>query len=400
MESENPEPTQYRGLADGPSPLKRALWTMLVYLFVGLAWITFSDRVVEVWFTDRHALSVVQTWKGFLFVVLTALALFLTMLRLLTKDRTLLSLQLRQRRALAQRERQLTVLMNNLPGMAYRCQPDKYWTMLFVSAGCEPLTGYKPEELINNSLISYAGLMDDETAKRVDEVVSVAVRRDETFSVEYRITCKNGQKRWVWERGCAVEEDDGSICLEGIILDISDRKRLEDELEELATRDSLTGLFNRRELARCLDDELERASRYEHPMAVLWIDFDHFKDVNDNWGHAAGDTVLRTVSDLLKQSIRGIDVIGRFGGEEFVVILPEMDVDEAETTAERLRQQVAREPVALDNGHTVPITISIGVAVFPAHGCNSERLCAAADKAMYRAKAQGRNCVAVARMDD
>ncbi|WP_291830321.1 sensor domain-containing diguanylate cyclase, partial [Marinobacter sp.] len=237
---------------------------------VGLIWIIFSDRLVEVWFPDPRTLSTVQTWKGFLFVALTALVLFMVMLRLLIKDRLLLSLQVNQRRALRQREKQLTVLMDNLPGMAYRCLHDDQWTLVFVSGGCERLTGYTPDELINNKLVSFVALMDTEKSEQILEEVDIAVRKGEPFSVEYALTRKDGRKVWVWERGCGVEQDDGTSLLEGVLLDITDRKVLETELEEMATRDPLTGLLNRRECSRVLDEELKRARRYERPLALVW----------------------------------------------------------------------------------------------------------------------------------
>ncbi|GGC67335.1 sensor domain-containing diguanylate cyclase [Marinobacter halophilus] len=396
MQPDRPEDDRSTSLNESQSPLRRALSATLVYLVAGLIWITFSDRIVEVWFPDPRTLSAMQTWKGFLFVVSTGLVLFVAILRLLTKDRLLLSLQVNQRRALRQREKQLTVLMDNLPGMAYRCLYDDQWTMVFVSGGCERLTGYTPDELINNKIVSFVDLMDADTAKQIAEDVGIAVRRGEPFSVEYAMTRKDGRQVWVWERGCGVEQDDGAACLEGILLDITDRKALETELEELATLDPLTGLLNRREFSRVLEEELERARRYERPMALVWIDFDHFKEVNDSWGHAAGDAVLCSVSRTLEDSVRSVDAIGRFGGEEFVIVLPEMDIDEARDTAERLRQRVSHKPIMLESGHSIPLTISLGVAVFPVHGHSLDTLCGTADKAMYQAKMQGRNCVVMA----
>ncbi len=400
MEPSSSKSQGMKSLNENRTPLRRAGWVAVVYLVAGFAWIAFSDTLAEAWFPDPKTLSVIQTWKGSFFVLITGVILFSVLLRQLTKDRALLNLQHRQRQALRERERQLQILMDNLPGMAYRCLYDPDWTMKFVSQGCTKLTGYEPDELVNNRVTSYAALVSDASNQQLFEQVRVALEKEESFSLEYEVTRKDGSRIWVWERGRGVQEDDGSLHLEGIILDISDRKVLETELEQMATRDPLTGLLNRREMSRVLDEELQRARRYQRPMAVLWVDFDHFKDVNDTYGHAAGDSVLRAISRLLLGSVRSVDSIGRFGGEEFVIVLPEMDLEEAQETAERLRRKVAEEPQPLGNGEAVPLTISVGVAVYPDHGQTASTLCAAADKAMYLAKDRGRNCVAMAHLHD
>jgi diguanylate cyclase (GGDEF)-like protein/PAS domain S-box-containing protein len=400
MEPSSSKSQGMKSLNENRTPLRRAGWAAVVYLIAGFAWIAFSDTLAETWFPDPKTLSVIQTWKGSFFVLITGVILFSVLLRQLTKDRALLNLQHRQRQALRERERQLQILMDNLPGMAYRCLYDPDWTMKFVSQGCTKLTGYEPDELVNNRVTSYAALVSDASNQQLFEQVRVALEKEESFSLEYEVTRKDGSRIWVWERGRGVQEDDGSLHLEGIILDISDRKVLETELEQMATRDPLTGLLNRREMSRVLDEELQRARRYQRPMAVLWVDFDHFKDVNDTYGHAAGDSVLRAISRLLLGSVRSVDSIGRFGGEEFVIVLPEMDLEEAQETAERLRRKVAEEPQPLGNGEAVPLTISVGVAVYPDHGQTASTLCAAADKAMYLAKDRGRNCVAMAHLHD
>ena len=400
MEPSSSKSQGMKSLNENRTPLRRAGWAAVVYLIAGFAWIAFSDTLAETWFPDPKTLSVIQTWKGSFFVLITGVILFSVLLRQLTKDRALLNLQHRQRQALRERERQLQILMDNLPGMAYRCLYDPDWTMKFVSQGCTKLTGYEPDELVNNRVTSYAALVSDASNQQLFEQVRVALEKEESFSLEYEVTRKDGSRIWVWERGRGVQEDDGSLHLEGIILDISDRKVLETELEQMATRDPLTGLLNRREMSPVLDEELQRARRYQRPMAVLWVDFDHFKDVNDTYGHAAGDSVLRAISRLLLGSVRSVDSIGRFGGEEFVIVLPEMDLEEAQETAERLRRKVAEEPQPLGNGEAVPLTISVGVAVYPDHGQTASTLCAAADKAMYLAKDRGRNCVAMAHLHD
>ncbi|MEX0603319.1 MAG: diguanylate cyclase [Marinobacter sp.] len=301
----------------------------------------------------------------------------------------------RAQESLKDRERQLTTLMDNLPGMAYRCLYDEFWTMKFVSSGCRELTGYEPDALIDNRDIAFAGLMYYEDNQRTVQLVEEAIGSAEAFSLEYQLVRKDGQVIWVWERGRAVEDGD-DLMLEGIILDVTDRKILEQELSELAAHDTLTGLFNRREMNRLLSEEVSRAARYNRRLALLWIDIDHFKQVNDQYGHPAGDAVLTAVCKRLSQGIRSVDAFGRYGGEEFMILLPEMDGAEAWEAAERLRQLVAEYPVALEGVADVRLTVSIGIAVFPHHGQTADALNDMADKAMYRAKENGRNQVCVA----
>ena len=294
-----------------------------------------------------------------------------------------------------QRERQLATILDSLPGMAYRCLYDEHWTLLSASKGCRELTGYEPDELINNKVISFAKLIAGGIDEATLQAVDLAIGNAELFSIEYSLVRKDGTRIWVWECGRSVEGE-GELVLEGIVLDISDRKALENELSEMAARDPLTGLLNRREMARLLDEEIVRATRYGRNLALLWVDFDHFKNINDLYGHAAGDSVLKAVSALLAESVRSVDSVGRFGGEEFVILLPEMDRREALETAERLRGLVSDTPQPLGNGNTVAMTVSIGVSVFPDHGESADTLCAAADRAMYQAKADGRNQVVLA----
>ncbi|MBZ0335438.1 sensor domain-containing diguanylate cyclase [Marinobacter sp. AL4B] len=396
MSQGQPEDSGTAPLQANRSPLRRALWAVFVYLLVGLAWIQFSDQLAETWFQDARALSKVQTWKGFLFVGVTGLTLFIVMFRQLRKDRLLLLLQIRQRKVMREHERQLTVLLNNLPGMAFRFRNDLLGSFIFISDGCEELTGYSAEELMTKGSLSKSGLMGDERRMAIAQEAAESIRQQGFFSIEFPITRKCGRDIWVWARGTGLTDDDGSRLLEGIVLDVSKRKELEQELEELATKDALTGLLNRRELSRVLAEELERAHRYHRSLAVLLVDFDHFKKVNDGYGHAAGDLVLSTASQILEDSVRAVDSVGRFGGEEFVVVLPEKGQIEALDTAERLRQAVREKPVILATGERVLVTASIGVAVYPIHGTSVEELSAEADKAMYRAKMRGRDCVAIA----
>jgi diguanylate cyclase (GGDEF)-like protein len=172
------------------------------------------------------------------------------------------------------------------------------------------------------------------------------------------------------------------------------------ELERLAVRDPLTGVYNRRHLEQRLAEETDRARRYGQPLTVILCDVDHFKKVNDTHGHAAGDEVLRNVAKLIGRTIRRVDLLARFGGEEFVVVAPATDAAGARVLAERLRAAVAAMPVLTTNGSgmhvALRVTASFGVAT--ARGADqtpaaAHELVAAADLALYRAKANGRNRV-------
>jgi two-component system, cell cycle response regulator len=165
-------------------------------------------------------------------------------------------------------------------------------------------------------------------------------------------------------------------------------------LEALATTDAVTQLLNRRALVDRLTHELERARRYTTPLALLMVDLDHFKDINDTHGHLVGDEALREVARLLQGAVRTVDLVGRYGGEEFVIVLPETNPEGAVAFAERLREKVAHHDFASEILPSLKITVSIGVAAFPAPTIDSvDDLFARSDEALYRAKAAGRNLV-------
>jgi diguanylate cyclase (GGDEF)-like protein len=174
--------------------------------------------------------------------------------------------------------------------------------------------------------------------------------------------------------------------------------RLAERLTEawtLATVDLLTGVLNRQALLARLETELDRAARYGHQLSVVLIDLDNFKRLNDSHGHAAGDVVLHGVAQALQENLRGVDVVGRYGGEEFMVILPETDVDAAASLAEKLRRFVASLGVELEDGYLARITMSAGVAGGFGTHLTLAALVRDADNALYGAKALGRDQVYV-----
>jgi diguanylate cyclase (GGDEF)-like protein/PAS domain S-box-containing protein len=172
--------------------------------------------------------------------------------------------------------------------------------------------------------------------------------------------------------------------------------RLREALRTQSVRDALTGLFNRRYLEEILERELRRAGRAKQSVGILMLDLDYFKRFNDTYGHEAGDTVLRETAGLLLKNVRAEDFVCRFGGEEFVVILPTADQEGSRTRGDRLREKV-RDLTVMHQGKSLGmVTFSIGVAVFPEHGTTPKELMAAADAALYEAKRAGRDRVVVA----
>jgi two-component system, cell cycle response regulator len=165
------------------------------------------------------------------------------------------------------------------------------------------------------------------------------------------------------------------------------------ELVNLATLDGLTGVFNRREFNRRLQIEMNQAARQDYRCALIMFDIDHFKKLNDTYGHQAGDEALKCFAALLKQQVRPGDLVARYGGEEFGVILPHTTIHEAAMVAERLRQAVEQEPVSISITQTLQITASIGVSAFPEDAGDPPALLEAADQALYAAKRGGRNRV-------
>lgn len=176
--------------------------------------------------------------------------------------------------------------------------------------------------------------------------------------------------------------------------DITRHKQAEAELKELASRDPLTGVMNRGYFFQRATEELNRARRFNHPLAALMIDLDHFKYINDHFGHAAGDQVLKTVCERCDDVLRNIDVFGRLGGEEFSVLMPESGLPAARAVAERLRAVVASQAVAVQ-GRTIRCTISAGVSLARSNDNSVEDALRRADDALYCAKRGGRNRVEV-----
>lgn len=174
---------------------------------------------------------------------------------------------------------------------------------------------------------------------------------------------------------------------------VLENARLFDRIKNIAIRDSLTELYNHRHSVDLVANEFQRVGRYAAAVSLLMMDVDHFKSVNDEHGHPAGDAVLRELARLLKEQVRGVDSVGRYGGEEFIALLPHTEIEEARQTAERLRRAIETHPFRY-GAKALHITVSVGAASYPSDGVDSpEALIREADNALYRAKEAGRNRV-------
>lgn len=288
-------------------------------------------------------------------------------------------------------------LVENVPGTVFRVSLKSPWSVTHLSHGIEALTGEPCERYLSGEL-SYVLLIHPEDRASVRESLAKAVAERTAYSVEYRINTADGQTRWVSERGCVSYDKEGQAqWLDGVILDITDRKLAEAAIRDLAFYDPLTKLPNRRLLFDRLEQQLLASSRSGRFGALLFIDMDNFKAINDSLGHQVGDQLLIEVAQRLRAAVREKDSVARLGGDEFVILLEDLGDDSCE--ASRAAGQVSQKILNLLNqtyrlsGYLCASTPSIGVTVFCGHVERCNELIRQADQAMYRAKAGGRNQV-------
>ncbi len=231
-----------------------------------------------------------------------------------------------------------------------------------------------------------------EDRETVAAVYDKAYDEEIPFDIEYRIVDKHGQHRWIHEHAEVDFNEQGrAIAFFGVLQDITQRKELEQKLESLARVDDLTGLLNRREFNQQFKQALQRTKRNGSKIALLYIDLDDFKSVNDLLGHEFGDQTLKEIASRITNELRQSDLAARIGGDEFNLLLEgKVDVDQAIEIADRLLKVLAR-PIKLSDDKSVCLSGSIGIAIAPDHGVSVKALTMLADKAMYQAKNSGRD---------
>lgn len=241
-------------------------------------------------------------------------------------------------------------------------------------------------------------LHEDDYEKTMDSMRDLLMGTSNVYEAEYRIKAKDGTWKWYYDRGAIskVNHEGKPILVSGIVFDISHQKNLEqmlvkqnEELEELAFKDGLTGLFNHRVIIEKLLFDVNRGKRYGIEISVAMLDIDDFKKVNDIYGHLKGDEVIRAVADTIRKNIRIIDMAGRYGGEEYLIIMPETDLKNAYIVLERIRKDV--EALSFEEG--IKITISVGLADY--QGQSGDELIHEADLKLLEAKRSGKNRIII-----
>lgn len=250
------------------------------------------------------------------------------------------------------------------------------------------LTGYTLEETIGqNPRILKSGETSPEEYKQLWDTITSG----REWRGEFHNRKKNGELYWEYASISPVRNSDGVITnFLAVKEDITERKNFEAQLMRLADRDPLTNLLNRRRFQEELNSSLAQARRHDTSGALLFLDLDNFKDINDTLGHQAGDEILTHLADILKKRLRESDIIARLGGDEFAILLSHIDASHAQSVAEQIIDSVYSH-VMIVHEQPTRVTVSIGIALFPFHGNTSETLLKCADLAMYRAKKEGRN---------
>ena len=258
------------------------------------------------------------------------------------------------------------------------------------------LFGYSKEELLNIDLAKHLYVNSDDR-KRFQEMIE-----KDGFVKDYEVQFKKKDKTKIYVSITAnVRKDRNGEVLgyEGIIRDITEKRKVEEikhlyeEAKALAERDALTYVFNHRRINEFLENEIERAKRGGNVFSIMMLDVDDLKLINDSYGHIAGDKVLKQVATILENSSRSVDSIGRYGGDEFLMILPYTNGEKAKTIAQRISRKVEKEGLKIDEETTVPIRLSIGVATYPFDSSVAQDLISLADRSMYESKRSGKSVV-------
>ena len=297
-------------------------------------------------------------------------------------------------RKLYESEAKYKNLLEQLPAAIYIDSPGRDGPIYYVSPRIRELLGISPAEYIARAG-DWDSMIHPDDRDRVESDYISFMETGQPESGDYRYLHADGRVVWIHDRSQVVRDGDGRVMfVQGVMFDITAQKEAELTMQHMAYHDTLTGLPNRAMFEDHLNLAVARARRHDRSVAVLFMDLDGFKDVNDSMGHAAGDELLCVVSERLRVATRDTDLVARLGGDEFLVLLADLP-DDRGSSAQGVVQAVASrvesavgQPIAL-RGRTVVTTISVGSSVFPHEAGDVESLMSRADAAMYEHKRRG-----------
>lgn len=366
-------------LPDGQSVVAAsdALETAPFFLRVSLP----EDRLLQQYYERRNQLLAIN------FVGSVLLAVLLFFAGRAVRART------EARNVLTEEKERFQQLVENLREVFFMYEAPRQGT-IYISPSAEQLWGEPLDDSVDFALERIAAQLLPEDREKFAQARLALLQAEGKMDLECRIRRRDNQIRWIWVRASNLNRMPEPDWIVGVIEDITDRKRLELALRKMAKTDALTELANRAHFFEHGEVERYRATRYSHPLSVLMIDIDFFKQVNDTYGHAVGDQVLVMVTHTCRQLLRSTDLMARIGGEEFGVLLSETDLHAAEKLAKRLQTTIAAQQVEVDDG-AVTVTLSIGVSQLKTEDNTFDTVLKRADAALYQAKQSGRNQVAI-----
>ncbi len=303
-------------------------------------------------------------------------------------------------KSLKESEEKYSDLVTNIPGAVYRCENNSRWSMEYISPNISIICGYPAEDFINNKKRTFASIIHPDDRNIVEQKVVEGLKEKEPYVINYRILHKDSNIRWVYEKGQGIFSKDGElIYLDGVIFDNTESHELSEKLSFQATHDVLTGLVNRAEFEHRLKRILLTLSKDNSEHALLYLDLDQFKLINDTSGHVAGDELLRQLGLLLSKCVRKRDTVARLGGDEFGVLMEHCSLSQAKRVANKLKKEINQFRFVWEKNQ-FNVGASIGLVVIDEMTGSVIDLLKKADAACYAAKDQGRNRIHIYKTDD
>ncbi len=345
----------------------------LMSLVFGFIVILTLVRLVNMMINTESSNAFLEFQVDSLFVVIIGLANLLTLTGFLSLVNS------KHTEVITENERSKTSLLSNLPGFAYRCLYDEFWTMKFLSSSFEAVTGYKNEEVIENRERSFESIIDIDFQSKIRAVWDQVIEEKSRFAVEYKINHKTRGSIWILEQGVGVYDENGDcIAIEGYIMDIDESKKLKTDLEFLSYRDFLTGLYNR----RYFEGELKKIQENDViPLSLIMGDLNGLKFVNDSFGHDYGDEIIKTTAKIINETVPNDALVSRLGGDEFIVALQNYSEEKTKEIVNEIQKNIKKTAYK-----DIGLSISLGYAIKMKKNQDINAILKEAEDMMYRQK--------------